>query len=158
MGQPPLEAEIEIAASPDDVWAALSDVPAMNRRSPELVVMRPLGKPRVGRRALNLNRRKGFVWPTTARITRWKPPANDDGNGSFAFHVWPTDVEWSYDLEPTSTGTRVVERRTALVDPSLTVRLTARLALGGADNHDVELLTGMNATLAALKSEVEHGS
>ncbi|GAA3511429.1 SRPBCC family protein [Aeromicrobium panaciterrae] len=158
MGQPPLEAEIEIAATPDDVWAALSDVSAMKRRSPELVVMRTLGRPRVGRRVVNLNRRKGFAWPTTARITRWKPPANDDGNGAFAFHVWPTDVEWSYDLEPTSSGTRVVERRTALVAPSLSVRLTAKLALGGADNHDVELLAGMKATLAALKAEVEHGS
>lgn len=155
MGQPPLEAEIEIAATPDEVWAAISNVAAMKKRSPELVVMRTLGKPKVGRRSININRRKGFAWPTTARITRWKPPTNDGGNGSFAFHVWPTDVEWSYDLEPSSTGTRVVERRTALPDPSLSVRLTAKWALGGADNHDTELLAGMNETLAALKSEVE---
>lgn len=156
MGQPPLEAEIEIAAAPDRVWAAISDIAAMKERSPELVMMRPLGRPKVGRRTLNINRRKGFAWPTTARITRWKPPANDGGNGSFAFHVWPTDVEWSYDLEPTANGTRVVERRTALPDPSLSVRLTARWALGGADNHDTELLAGMQATLAALKAEIEH--
>lgn len=155
MGQPPLEAEIEIAASPDEVWAAISEVASMKKRSPELVMMRTLGKPKVGRRSLNINRRKGFAWPTTGRITRWKPPTNDGGNGSFAFHVWPTDVEWSYDLEPTSTGTRVVERRTALPDPTLSVRLTAKWALGGADNHDVELLAGMHATLAALKLEVE---
>lgn len=155
MGQPPLEAEIEIAAAPDTVWTAISDVAAMKQRSPELVTMRLLGKPKVGRRSINLNRRKGFAWPTTARITRWKPPVNDDGSGAFAFHVWPTNVEWSYELEPTAGGTRVVERRTALNDPSLSVRLTARLALGGADNHDVELLAGMNATLAALKSEIE---
>ncbi|MDR7086501.1 hypothetical protein J2X11_001340 [Aeromicrobium panaciterrae] len=155
MGQPPLEAEIEIAATPDEVWAAISNVAAMKKRSPELVVMRTFGKPKVGRRSVNINRRKGFAWPTTARITRWKPPTNDGGNGSFAFYVWPTDVEWSYDLEPSSTGTRVVERRTALPDPSLSVRLTAKWALGGADNHDTELLAGMNATLAALKVEVE---
>lgn len=157
-GQPPLETEVEIAASPDAVWAALSDVSAMKARSPELVAMRLLGTPKVGRRSLNLNRRKGFAWPTTSKITRWKPPAIDNGNGSFAFHVWPTDVEWSYDLVPTATGTRVVERRTALPDPSLTVRLTAKWALGGADNHDTELLAGMEATLAALKSDVESGS
>ncbi len=158
MGQPSLEAEIDIAASPDVVWAAISDISSMKRRSPELAMMRMLGKPQVGRRSINLNRRKGFAWPTTSRITRWKPPTNDDGHGSLAFSVWPTDVEWSYDLEPTPTGTRVVERRTALPDPSLSVRLTARWALGGADPHDVELLEGMNATLAALKSEVESGS
>ncbi len=104
MGQPALEAEVEILASPNDVWAALSDVSSMKKRSPELVVMRTLGKPQVGRRTLNLNRRKGFAWPTSSRITRWKPPTNDDGNGSFAFSVWPTNVEWSYDIEPTATG------------------------------------------------------
>lgn len=156
-GQPPLEAEIEIAASPDKVWAALSDVAAMKKRSPELVTMRLLGKPKVGRRSININRRKGFAWPTTSRITRLKPPALDNGNGAFAFHVWPSKVDWSYDLEPTSIGTRVVERRTAMPNPSLVVRLTARWALGGADSHDVELLAGMNATLAALKSEAERG-
>jgi len=154
-GQPALEAEIEIEATPDEVWAAVSDVDSMKSRSPELVTMRMLGKPKEGRRSLNINRSKGFAWPTTARITRWKPPANDGGSGAFAFHVWPTNVEWSYDIEPTPSGVRVVERRTALPNPSLTVRLTARWALGGADVHDVELLDGMNATLAALKSEVE---
>lgn len=157
MGQPALEAEVDIAAEPDTVWAAISDVSSMKRRSPELVMMWTFGKPRVGRRSLNINRRKGFAWPTTARITRWKPPGHDGGNGAFVFHIWPTNVDWSYDLEPTSTGTRVVERRTALPDPSLSVRLTARWALGGADSHDVELLNGMYATLAALKSEVETG-
>ncbi|MEO6605824.1 MAG: SRPBCC family protein [Aeromicrobium sp.] len=150
-----LESDIEIAADPDTVWAAISDVPSMKRRSPELVAMMMLGKPKVGRRSVNVNRRKGFVWPTTARVTRWKPTANDDGNGSFAFHVWPTNVEWSYDLEPTATGTRVTERRTALPNPSLSVRLTARWALGGAEPHDVELLAGIKATLAALKADVE---
>ena len=39
MGQPPLEAEIEIAAAPDRVWAAISDIAAMKERSPELVMM-----------------------------------------------------------------------------------------------------------------------
>jgi hypothetical protein len=155
MGQPPLETSVDIAATPDAVWAAVTDLTAMAQRSPELVVMRLLGKPKVGRRSINVNRRKGFMWPTTARITQWKPPSNDNGRGAFVFHVWPTNVDWSYETEPTATGTRLVERRTALVDPSLTVRLTARFALGGADNHDSELLKGMDSTLAAIKSEIE---
>lgn len=117
--------------------------------------MRMFGRPKVGQRGVNLNRRKGFAWPTFSRITRWKSPALDSGNGSLAFHVWPTDVIWSYDLEPIDTGTRVTERRTALDSPSLSVRLTARWALGGADPHDVELLAGMRTTLAAIKTEVE---
>ena len=126
MGQPPLESTIHIAATPDEVWAAVSDLKAMARRSPELVGMWLFGKPKVGRRSINLNRRKGFVWPTLRRITQWKPPANDNGRGAFVFHVWPTNVDWSYEIEP-ATAARVLERRTALVNPSLTVRLTAKL-------------------------------
>lgn len=156
MGQPPLESAIHIAATPDEVWAAVSDIKAMGRRSPELVGMWLLGRPRVGRRSINLNRRKGFVWPTMSRITQWKPPANDNGRGMFRFHVWPTNVDWSYEIEPFDGGTRLTERRTALPNPSLTVRLTARLALGGADSHDSELCDGMDRTLAAIKSDVEH--
>jgi hypothetical protein len=154
MGQPPLESSIDIAATPDAVWAEVTDLKAMARRSPELVGMWLLGKPKVGRRSIHLNRRKGFVWPTTGRITQWKPPSNDNGRGAFVFHVWPTNVDWSYETEPTATGTRLVERRTALVDPSLSVRLTARLALGGSDNHDRELCDGMDQTLAAIKADV----
>ncbi len=157
MGQPPLESTIDIAATPDAVWSALSDIKAMPRRSPELVGMWLLGRPKVGRRGINLNRRKGVVWPTTSRIKQWKPPSNDNGHGAFVFHVWPTNVDWSYETEAADGGTRLTERRTALPNPSLTVRLTARLALGGADSHDAELRDGMDRTLAAIKAEVEPG-
>lgn len=155
MGQPALESSVEINATPDAVWGEVTDLKAMARRSPELIGMWLLGTPKAGRRTVHLNRRKGFVWPTTGRITQWKPPSNDNGRGAFVFHVWPTNVDWSYEIEPTADGTRLVERRTALVDPSLSVRLTARLALGGADNHDRELCAGMDQTLAALKADVE---
>jgi hypothetical protein len=154
MGQPPLESTIHVAATPDDVWAAVSDIKAMPRRSPELVGMWLFGGPKVGRRGINLNRRKGFMWPTTSRITQWKPPVHDNGRGTFRFHVWPTNVDWSYEIEPVEGGTRLTERRTALPHPSLVVRITARI-LGGADSHDSELRDGMDRTLAAIKSEVE---
>ena len=154
-GQPPLEASIEIPVPPAGVWAVLADLRSMSRRSPELVGTWMPGAPRVGRRALHLNRRRAVVWPTTSRITRWKDPAHDGGRGALAFHVWPTDVEWSYELVPTSdgTGTIVTERRSALPRPSLLVRLTARYAMGGADQHDTELLDGMHRTLEALAAD-----
>ncbi|MFI5425591.1 SRPBCC family protein [Aeromicrobium sp. UC242_57] len=155
--QPPLEASIDIEASPDAVWAVVSDLAAMKRWSPELVGTWLRGRPGVGAKAVNLNRRKGFVWPTTSRITRWKDPANDSGRGALAFHVAPTDVEWSYELEPLDGGsrTRLTERRTAVVDPSLVVRLTAKLALGGASSHDERLERGMKQTLSAIQSHLE---
>lgn len=155
MGQPPLEESIEVAAPPAEVWAAVSDLKAMKGRSPELVRTFLLGRPKIGARAVNLNRRKGVVWPTLTRITRWKDPARDGGRGALAFYVFPSDVEWSYELEPTDTGTRVRERRSAVVDPSLAMRIVAKYALGGADRHDAELHDGMRRTLAALKAELE---
>jgi hypothetical protein len=155
MGQPALDASIHVAATPDEVWAAVSDLKAMRRRSPELVGTWLFGRPRAGRRGVNLNRRKGFVWPTTSRIVQWKPPALDNGRGVFRFHVWPTNVDWSYEIEPADGGTLLTERRTALPHPSLSVRLTARIALGGADAHDAELRDGMERTLAAIKADLE---
>lgn len=155
MVQGPLETSIDIGATPDVVWDAVSDLRAMERNSPELLRTWMRGKPKVGRRALNLNRRKAMIWPTRSRITQWKPPALDSGHGALAFEVMPTDVVWSYELEPTATGTRLTERRTALVQPSTVVRLTARWALGGAENHDIELLAGMEETLTKIKAELE---
>jgi len=155
VGQGPLEAEIDITAAPAAVWSAVSDLQAMKKRSPELVGMLLFGSPKVGRRGINLNRRKGFLWPTTTRITQWKSPALDNGRGVLAFLVGPQAVTWSYELAPSATGTRVVERRSAMPHPSLIVRLTARWALGGADSHDEELLAGMNHTLARIKADVE---
>ncbi len=151
---PPLEAEIEVEAPVETVWRVVSDLRTMGERSPETVRMVITRRPRVGSRGVNVNRRGAVVWPTTTRITRWKPPSHD-GTAALAFHVGPTDVEWSYELTPTDGGTRVVERRSSLPRPSPVVRWTARYLLGGSEQHDVELLDGMHRTLAALKAQAE---
>jgi len=158
-GLPALEAELDIAAPVDRVWSILSDLRSMGERSPETVRMFIAKTPEVGSRGLNLNRRGAVVWPTTTRITRWKPPAHD-GSAAVAFHVGPTGVEWSYELTPAALpdgreGTRVVERRSSLPKAGLAVRLTSRWLLGGSENHDVELLEGMQRTLAAIKADAE---
>jgi hypothetical protein len=156
-GQPALEVSREIAATPDEVWRHVSNLAQMKNASPELVGTWSIGSPRLGTRCVNLNRRKAVVWPTLSRITRWKPPSHDGGRGVLAFHVWPTDVEWSYELEPTASGTGTVltERRSALIDPSAVVRFTARVAMGGAEGHDAELLSGMHRTLEHYRTIAE---
>ncbi len=150
----PLEAETVVAAPVEVVWSVLSDLRAMPRRSPETIAMLGRSAPRVGSRTLNLNRRRLVVWPTLGRITQWKPPTHD-GAAALAFAVWPSDVEWSYELVPEGEGTRVRERRTALTDPRLVVRFAQTRLLGGAREHDAELLAGMHRTLAALRRDAE---
>ncbi|WP_375002339.1 SRPBCC family protein [Aeromicrobium sp. CTD01-1L150] len=153
-GLPAIGGEIEIYAPVETVWALVSDLKAMGRRSPETVRMFIAGAPQVGTRGFNVNRKGAVVWPTTTRITRWKPPQHD-GSAALAFHVGPTDVEWSYELTPTESGTRLVERRSSSPRAGLTVRLVSRWLMGGAENHDVELVDGIERTLAAIKAEAE---
>lgn len=154
-GLPALEAETSIAAPVDVVWSLLSDLRSMSERSPETVRMVIADAPRVGSRGVNLNRKGAVVWPTTTRITRWKPPTHD-GSAALAFRIWPVDVEWSYELSPDDGGgTHVVERRSSLPAAGTTTRLVGKWLMGGAENHDVELLDGMHRTLAALKADAE---
>jgi hypothetical protein len=144
---------IDVAAPPVVVWAAVTDLKAMSRRSPELVGMWPLGGLRAGRLTLNLNRRGWFFWPTLSRITDFTAPT-PNSPGRFAFSVWPTDVEWSYEVQPQGDSTRLTEARTAVIDPSIAVRATAKFALGGQEGHDDEIIDGIQATLTAIKGEL----
>jgi len=148
---PPIEASIHIDAPPARVWQIVSDQRRMNEFSPETFRQKFFGDEiGLGTRSINLNKRKGFFWPTASRITEFVPEKR------LAFRVYgPGDV-WSYDLEPEGAGTRVVERR-ELVGGRRTIasKLTAALALGGIEEHDVELVAGMETTLARIKAEAE---
>ena len=148
---PPIEASIHIDAPPARVWQIVSDQRRMNEWSPETFRQKFFGDEiGLGTRSLNLNKRKGFFWPTASRITEFVPEQR------LAFRVYgPGDV-WSYDLEPNGAGTTVTERRELLGGRrTLISKITAALALGGIDEHDVELVAGMETTLARIKAEAE---
>lgn len=147
----PLEASIHIDAPPSVVWAIVSDQRRMNEFSPETWKQKFFGDEiGVGTVSINLNKRKGFVWPTASRITELVPEKR------IAFYVYGPADTWSYDLEPDGTGTKVVERRELKNGKrSVASRITATLALGGIDGHDVELVEGMRTTLERIKAEAE---
>lgn len=147
----PLEASIDIDASPAAVWSLISDQRRMNEWSPETWKQKFFGYPvRTGTVSLNLNKRKAFVWPTLSRVTEFEPERR------LAFRVVGPGAVWSYTLEPTETGTRVFERRELLKNRRTFASLvTAGAALGGIESHDVELVEGMNQTLRRIKAEVE---
>lgn len=150
----PIEASIRIDAPPARVWAIVSDQRRMNEWSPETYRQKFFGDEiRQGTRSINLNKRKGFFWPTASRITEFVPEQR------LAFRVYgPGDV-WSYDLLADGEGTTLTERR-ELVGGKRTFlsKVTAAVALGGIAEHDVELVAGMETTLARIKAEAESGA
>ena len=87
--------------------------------------------------------------PTTSRITEFVPEKK------LAFQVNENGTVWSYELEPTDTGTRVVETRHAEngVKP-ISTKLTNAF-MGGVESFERELVDGMNQSLARIKAAAE---
>lgn len=144
-----LEATIEIAATPQDVWTIVSDLKRMGEWSPQCRKMRVSGEVREGTKTFNINRKGLLVWPTTSKVIRFEP------NKAIAFRINENRSIWSYTLEPTETGTRVVERREAPTGTSQLSQFLIKTVLGGADAFETEMVAGMNATLARIKQEAE---
>ncbi|MBH0120656.1 SRPBCC family protein [Rhodococcus sp. HM1] len=145
-----LEATIDISASPQQVWAVLADLPRMKEFSPQCRGMKVLGGPvGVGTSTININRRGALVWPTTSKILTFEP------GRELRFRVNENRTIWSFVLEPTETGTHVVQRREAPTGTTKISRTLINLAMGGTESFDDEMIVGMNATLTRLKHVVE---
>jgi uncharacterized protein YndB with AHSA1/START domain len=146
-----LRAETTIAAPPEVVWAALTDLPRMAEWSPELVRMVPLlpGGLRVGQQYLGINRRKAAIWPTRSVVVTVEP------GRTLAWDTRSSGARWIYELSPDGAGTRVVQRRSVPQGITLVSRLFAPVFLGGSEEHAEELERGMAETLVRLKAAVE---
>jgi uncharacterized protein YndB with AHSA1/START domain len=107
MAAPLLQAQIDIDAPVAKVWALVSDLSRMPQWSPQCRMMKPLGPLRQGTRTININRRNNAFWPTTSPVTEVIPETK------LAFRVNANNTIWSYELQPTDGGTRVVEIRHA---------------------------------------------
>ncbi len=153
MPQPlPISASIEVAAAPEAVWAIVSDVTRMPEWSPELRRLFVIGskEPRVGMNLVGINRRKYVVWPTTSKVVRFEP------GRAVAWKTRESGATWTYELEPTATGTRITGRRDL---PEFTLGTTLMApVIGGAEGHDQELADGIRSTLERIKATVEAGA
>ncbi|OHV02033.1 SRPBCC family protein [Mycobacterium talmoniae] len=149
MAAPLLQAQIEIDAPVAKVWELISDFRRMPQWSPQCRWMKQFGPLRPGTRTFNLNRRGAMFWPTTSTITEVVPEQK------LAFRVNANRTVWSYELEPTATGTKVVESRHAENGVSAVSNLTVKAFMGGVPNFERELLDGMNASLASIKAAAE---
>lgn len=143
-----LEASIEIDAPPATLWAMITDVRRMASWSPQVVKTVVLGGPlRRGTRFFNLNQQGWKHWPTNAQVVRFAP------HRDFAFKVLENRTVWSFELEPTETGTRVTQRRETPEGVSMLSRALTKAVLGGQEPFCAELLDGMKTTLERLKAE-----
>jgi uncharacterized protein YndB with AHSA1/START domain len=151
MPAPLLQADVDINASVQKVWELITDLNRMPEWSPQCRMMKALGPVRRGTRTVNLNRRNRMFWPTTSTITEVIPQKK------LAFRVNANNTIWSYELEPTVNGTRVVESRHAENGVKPVSNLLIATLFGGVPGFERELVDGMNASLARIKAAAETG-
>ncbi|WP_280271076.1 SRPBCC family protein [Nocardia wallacei] len=144
-----LEATVDISAPPERVWAVVSDLKRMPEFSPNTVRMVSLGALRTGAWTVNLNRDGRKYYPTTSRIVRLEP------HRAFAFRMNENGTVWSYTLEPTESGTRLIERRDVPNGVRKPVRVLIDAFLGGEQQFEENLVRGMNETLGKIKAAAE---
>ena len=149
MAQPLLQAQIDINAPVEKVWALISDFDRMPQWSPQCRLMKALGPLQNGTRTVNLNRRNFLFWPTMSTITEVIPEKK------LVFRVNTNDTIWSYELEPTANGTRVVESRHAQNGVKPAANFTVNALFGGVSNFERELMEGMNMSLERIKAAAE---
>lgn len=145
-----LELSTEIDAPPERVWAIVSDLRRMGEWSPQCRRMVVFGEVRQGTRTLNVNRKGVLVWPTSAKVVALAPKER------IAFRITENRTVWSYTLEPTqSGGTKVTERREAPNGTTGLSQFFIKRFLGGNRGLEQDLVAGMEATLARIKTEAE---
>jgi len=149
VAQPLLQTQIDINAPVDKVWALISDFRRMPQWSPQCRLMKTFGPLRQGTRTINFNRRKFLYWPTTSTVTELIPEKK------LAFRVNTNNTIWTYELEPTENGTRVVESRHAENGVKPAANFTVQALFGGVPNFERELIDGMNTSLARIKAAAE---
>jgi uncharacterized protein YndB with AHSA1/START domain len=149
MAAPLLQAQIDIDAPVTKVWELVSDLKLMPQWSPQCRLMKSFGPLRAGAKTININRRKFLVWPTTSQITEFIPEKK------LAFRVNENGTVWSYELEPTATGTRLIESRHAENGVKPFSTMTVNALMGGVPSFEEELVDGMNQSLARIKAAAE---
>ncbi len=152
-GEPDVSVSRTIAASPEAVWALISDVTRMGEWSPETTGARWVGGatgPAVGARFKGSNRNGARRWSTTCKVVAAEP------GRSFAFdaQVGPLVLSrWGYELAPTDDGgCTATETWHDRRDP--VSKLFSPLVSGVKDRVEHNG-AGMAATLEALAAAAE---
>ncbi len=145
----PLAETVDISAPPERVWDLVSDLTRIAQWSPQVVKTFARGPVKEGSRALNINRAGWKLWPTRSKVVRFEPCRE------IAFYIPDNGSTWSFQLEPTESGTRVTNRREAPEGFSPVASRFTKTLMGGREAFDAEIREGMQQTLQRLKAEAE---
>ncbi|MGV9795701.1 SRPBCC family protein [Gordonia sp. NPDC003422] len=146
-----IEESVDIDATPEKVWAVISDLKRMGEWSPQCVKMIIRGGDvDLDTKTININRRGALVWPTTSKVVRFEP------NKTIGWRVTENNTVWSYSITPSENGVKLTERREAPGGKTSKISFTlVERFMGGNDNFDVELKAGMAETLGKIKKAAE---
>jgi hypothetical protein len=140
---------IEIAAPPEVVYDLVCDVTRTGEWSPECRSCEWLDEPgRVGSRFKGHNRRGPARWTTTAKVIMADRPR------AFGFATLFKDgdaTRWTYEVEPTGTGTKLTESFESVDAPAI-IKLAERYLIR---NRQDQLEQGIDETLAKIKAIAE---
>lgn len=145
-----VEVSVHVDASPDAVYAAVSDIRRMGEWSPETVRCEWIDGadgPVVGARFKGSNRRGLARWTTRPTVVAAEP------GRTFGFDVLP-DSRWTYRFEPEGTGTRLTESFEMLRDLPWYYAFAERWLMRVQDRR-ADLEAGMTQTVGRIKGAVE---
>ena len=144
---------IDVAASPETVYALVSDITRYGEWSPENlggVWLDGATGPAVGARFKAKNKRK-MSWSTTSTVRI----ADPGKQFSFGTGRGP-DTIWTYTLEPADGGTRVTESYETPREPGAIGRFLTKVGTGVAwADRGADLEAAMRTTLERLKATAE---
>ena len=144
---------VHVDASPECVYALVSDVTRMGDWSPETHRCRWVGTegPVPGARFKGHNRRGRARWSNTLVVVSAEP----GHEFSFRRDVLPCGVcDWRYSMELEGGGTRLTESY-EVVKPDWRITNWFNGILLGVADRDDDLLAGMRTTLAGIKAAAE---
>lgn len=143
------QATTQIAASPDAVWRAVSDITRMGEWSPETIKAFWIGPKKVEKGAIfmGINKDGRWRWPGPAIVTESEP------GRVFEFRA-VSGVTWRYTTEASGDGTQLTEQRITSGEFSLMVKTIYRF-MGGYDRRKVVLRHGLQETVDRIKTVLE---
>lgn len=149
---PDLEVSRHIAAAPDAVFAALTDITRMGQWSPEnhrCVWNEGFDTPVVGARFTGDNRNGDKEWTTEAEIVELVPNERFFFDCDFQGFVF---AKWGYTIEATDGGCVVTEYTQDLRPEAVK---EATVSLSGVEDRLTHNRVGMELTLERLAATVE---